>query len=167
MFQFVGRQLTLIISNIFVLQQTYSKQMKQLQGDLQQQKEFNAQLQMSLSTHAASQPHEMETLRSEREQQTKEMFLLRKTLEEMELRIETQKQTLTARDESIKKLLEMLQSKGLSTKALEGDREEMDRLRSKLIEAESKVLHLETSLAQREREAHHMSDVSQCQLFFI
>ncbi len=117
---------------------------------------------MSLSTHAASapQPQEMETLRSEREQQTKEMFLLRKTLEEMELRIETQKQTLTARDESIKKLLEMLQSKGLSTKALEGDREETDRLRSKLIEAESRVLHLETNLAQKERESLHVTDVS-------
>ncbi len=32
--------------------------------------------------------------------------------QELELRIETQKQTLQARDESIKKLLEMLQSKG-------------------------------------------------------
>lgn len=33
--------------------------------------------------------------------------------QELELRIETQKQTLQARDESIKKLLEMLQSKGV------------------------------------------------------
>ena len=33
-------------------------------------------------------------------------------LQELETRIETQKQTLQARDESIKKLLEMLQSKG-------------------------------------------------------
>jgi hypothetical protein len=32
--------------------------------------------------------------------------------QELELRIETQKQTLQQRDESIKKLLEMLQSKG-------------------------------------------------------
>jgi len=36
---------------------------------------------------------------------------LRKTIEEMELRIETQKQTLATRDESIKKLMDMLQSK--------------------------------------------------------
>lgn len=34
-------------------------------------------------------------------------------LQELELRIETQKQTLAARDESIKKLLEMLQTKGM------------------------------------------------------
>ena len=32
--------------------------------------------------------------------------------QELEMRIDTQKQTLTARDESIKKLLEMLQTKG-------------------------------------------------------
>ncbi len=38
--------------------------------------------------------------------------------QELETRIDTQKQTLQARDESIKKLLEMLQSKG------EGRREE-------------------------------------------
>lgn len=35
------------------------------------------------------------------------------SLQELELRIETQKQTLQARDESIKKLLEMLQNKGM------------------------------------------------------
>jgi hypothetical protein len=33
-------------------------------------------------------------------------------MQELEMRIDTQKQTLNARDESIKKLLEMLQNKG-------------------------------------------------------
>lgn len=33
--------------------------------------------------------------------------------QELEIRLETQKQTLNARDESIKKLLEMLQNKGM------------------------------------------------------
>lgn len=40
----------------------------------------------------------------------KSLSLLQK--KELELRIETQKQTLQSRDESIKKLLEMLQNKG-------------------------------------------------------
>ena len=39
-------------------------------------------------------------------------FLFYPFLQELETRIETQKQTLQARDDSIKKLLEMLQSKG-------------------------------------------------------
>lgn len=39
--------------------------------------------------------------------------MLTKPHQELELRLETQKQTLNARDESIKKLLEMLQNKGM------------------------------------------------------
>ncbi|CAK6968259.1 ERC protein 2-like isoform X6 [Scomber scombrus] len=51
-------------------------------------------------------------LQSEHERQAKELFLLRKTMEEMEQRIDSQKQTLGARDESIQRLLEMLQGQG-------------------------------------------------------
>ncbi|KAK5894745.1 hypothetical protein CesoFtcFv8_011409 [Champsocephalus esox] len=51
-------------------------------------------------------------MQSEHERQAKELFLLRKTMEEMEMRIDSQKQTLGARDESIQKLLEMLQGQG-------------------------------------------------------
>ncbi|XP_055047209.2 ELKS/Rab6-interacting/CAST family member 1 isoform X11 [Misgurnus anguillicaudatus] len=87
-------------------------------------------------------------LHGEHERQAKELFLLRKTLEEMELRIDTQKQTLNARDESIKKLLEMLQSKGLSAKASEEDHERTRRL----ADAEMHIHHLESLLEQREKE---------------
>ncbi|XP_032376257.1 ELKS/Rab6-interacting/CAST family member 1 isoform X6 [Etheostoma spectabile] len=51
-------------------------------------------------------------MQAEHEQQAKELFLLRKTMEEMEMRIDSQKQTLGARDESIQRLLEMLQGQG-------------------------------------------------------
>ncbi|KAM8864337.1 ERC protein 2-like isoform 12-T13 [Spinachia spinachia] len=51
-------------------------------------------------------------LQSEHERQIKELFLLRKTVEEMEMRMDSQKQTLGARDESIQRLLEMLQGQG-------------------------------------------------------
>ena len=148
--------------------QNYCQDVKQLHEELQQQREFNAQLQASLSTHAVSGAHphhEVDALRSERDRLSKEVFLLRKTLEEMEIRIETLKQTLAARDESIKKLLEMLQSKGLSTKHLEVEREEADRLRSKVVEAVSRILQLETMLDQRNRERGRLADVS-CQTHF-
>ena len=39
-------------------------------------------------------------------------FVIMHPVQELEMRIDTQKQTLSARDESIKKLLEMLQTKG-------------------------------------------------------
>ncbi|XP_041636855.1 ELKS/Rab6-interacting/CAST family member 1-like isoform X2 [Cheilinus undulatus] len=87
-------------------------------------------------------------LHGEYERQVKELFLLRKTLEEMELRIDTQKHTLNARDESIKKLLEMLQSKGLSARQTEEDHERTRRL----ADAEMTIHQLEGLLEQKDKE---------------
>lgn len=56
---------------------------------------------------------QMEAIYAENEHLQREIAILRDTIKELELRIETQKQTLQARDESIKKLLEMLQNKGM------------------------------------------------------
>nr|XP_019947935.1 PREDICTED: ELKS/Rab6-interacting/CAST family member 1-like isoform X4 [Paralichthys olivaceus] len=105
-----------------------------------------------LGNHAIS-PQEMTEenflrLHSEYERQVKELFLLRKTVEEMELRIDTQKHTLTARDESIKKLLEMLQSKGLSSRATEEDHERTRRL----ADAEMTIHQLEGLLERKDKE---------------
>lgn len=90
-----------------------------LQDELRIQRDLNQLLQQDPASQGrdlalTSEPTEenYRRLHVEHERQAKELFLLRKTLEEMELRIDTQKQTLGARDESIKKLLEMLQSKG-------------------------------------------------------
>ncbi|XP_039402695.1 ELKS/Rab6-interacting/CAST family member 1 isoform X8 [Mauremys reevesii] len=125
-----------------------------LQDELRIQRDLNQLFQQDNSSRA-SEPfvaelteENFQRLHAEHERQAKELFLLRKTLEEMELRIETQKQTLNARDESIKKLLEMLQSKGLSSKATEEDHERTRRL----AEAEMHVHHLESLLEQKEKE---------------
>ncbi|XP_074682239.1 ELKS/Rab6-interacting/CAST family member 1 isoform X3 [Strix aluco] len=128
--------------------------MQALQDELRIQRDLNQLFQQDSSTRT-SEPfvaelteENFQRLHAEHERQAKELFLLRKTLEEMELRIETQKQTLNARDESIKKLLEMLQSKGLSAKATEEDHERTRRL----AEAEMHVHHLESLLEQKEKE---------------
>ncbi|XP_058882812.1 ELKS/Rab6-interacting/CAST family member 1 isoform X9 [Acipenser ruthenus] len=125
-----------------------------LQDELRIQRDLNQLFQQD-SCSRPSQPlaselteENFQRLYSEHERQAKELFLLRKTLEEMELRIDTQKQTLGARDESIKKLLEMLQSKGLSAKASEEDHERTRRL----AEAEMHVHHLDSLLDQKEKE---------------
>ncbi|GLH00786.1 Uncharacterized protein GBIM_07061 [Gryllus bimaculatus] len=72
--------------------------------------------------------------------------------QELELRIETQKQTLAARDESIKKLLEMLQNKGVGGKMLDEERVAIQTLQARLIESEDKVRHYETLVRHREQE---------------
>ncbi|XP_028736323.1 ELKS/Rab6-interacting/CAST family member 1 isoform X8 [Peromyscus leucopus] len=124
-----------------------------LQDELRIQRDLNQLFQQDSSRPgepcvAELTEENFQRLHTEHERQAKELFLLRKTLEEMELRIETQKQTLSARDESIKKLLEMLQSKGLSAKATEEDHERTRRL----AEAEMHVHHLESLLEQKEKE---------------
>ncbi|TKS73331.1 ELKS/Rab6-interacting/CAST family member 1 [Collichthys lucidus] len=126
-----------------------------LQDELRIQRDLNQLFQQDPANQGrdlalTSEPTEenYRRLQAEHERQAKELFLLRKTLEEMELRIDTQKQTLGARDESIKKLLEMLQSKGPSAKASEEDQERTRRL----ADAEMHRHHLESLLDQRDRE---------------
>ncbi|XP_061768295.1 ELKS/Rab6-interacting/CAST family member 1-like isoform X4 [Nerophis ophidion] len=130
-----------------------------LQDELRIQRDLNQLFQpdFSESGHLGSlqavSPQEMTEenflrLHSEYERQVKELFLLRKTLEEMELRIDTQKHTLNARDESIKKLLEMLQSKGLSSCTTEEDHERTRRL----ADAEMTIHQLEGLLERKDKE---------------
>ncbi|XP_051546889.1 ELKS/Rab6-interacting/CAST family member 1-like isoform X1 [Myxocyprinus asiaticus] len=125
-----------------------------LQDELRIQRDLNQLFQQDSSVRpgepvgAELTEENFQRLHGEHERQAKELFLLRKTLEEMELRIDTQKQTLNARDESIKKLLEMLQSKGLSGKASEEDHERTRRL----ADAEMHIHHLESLMEQREKE---------------
>lgn len=105
---------------------------------------------------------EIEILQREKDKQNKEIVILKKTVEEMEIRIETQKQTLLARDESIKKLLEMLQSKGLSSAAqkIEAERQEMEKLHTRVIEGERKVRQLQSSLTHKEKDISASREVS-------
>lgn len=132
-----------------------------LQDELRTQRDLNHLLQQENVSRGAEHytieltEENFRRLQAEHERQAKELFLLRKTLEEMELRIETQKQTLNARDESIKKLLEMLQNKGLPSKSME---EEHERNR-RISEAESQVNHLEVILDQKEKENIHLREV--------
>uniref|UniRef100_UPI00398E6EC6 ELKS/Rab6-interacting/CAST family member 1-like isoform X2 n=1 Tax=Pristiophorus japonicus TaxID=55135 RepID=UPI00398E6EC6 len=140
--------------------QHFQMTLQALQDELRIQRDLNQLFQQDNSSRT-SEPFVAELteenfqhLHTEHERQAKELFLLRKTLEEMELRIETQKQTLCARDESIKKLLEMLQSKGLSSKVMEEDHERIRRL----AEAEMLVNQLENILEQKEKENHQLRE---------
>lgn len=131
-----------------------------LQDELRTQRDLNHLLQQESGNRGAEHftieltEENFRRLQAEHDRQAKELFLLRKTLEEMELRIETQKQTLNARDESIKKLLEMLQSKGLPSKGMDDENERARRM----VEAESQVNHLEVLLDQRDKENIHLRE---------
>ncbi|XP_045069463.1 ELKS/Rab6-interacting/CAST family member 1-like isoform X10 [Coregonus clupeaformis] len=132
-----------------------------LQDELRIQRDLNQLFQQDCSGGRPGEPLSYEPteenfhmLHAEHQRQAKELFLLRKTLEEMELRIDSQKQTLGARDQSIKKLLEMLQSKGLSAKASEEDHERTRRL----AEAEMHIHHLDSLLEQKDKETNALRE---------
>lgn len=79
----------------------------------------------------------------------------------MELRIETQKQTLSARDESMKKLLEMLQSKGLSVQKIEDNQQEVEHLQTRQLEDDRKIKQLQNTISQNELEISKVKEVSE------
>uniref|UniRef100_A0A8C4H3G2 ELKS/RAB6-interacting/CAST family member 2 n=1 Tax=Dicentrarchus labrax TaxID=13489 RepID=A0A8C4H3G2_DICLA len=137
-----------------------------LQDELRTQRDLNHLLQQESGNRSASDhfttieltEENFRRLQAEHDRQAKELFLLRKTLEEMELRIETQKQTLGARDESIKKLLEMLQSKGLPPGPGRASEEEEQERARRIAEAEAQLGHLEVILDQKEKENIHLRE---------
>ncbi|XP_069383366.1 ERC protein 2 isoform X3 [Paralichthys olivaceus] len=97
-------------------------------------------------------------LQSEHERQAKELFLLRKTMEEMEMRIDSQKQTLGARDESIQRLLEMLQGQGQHWSR--GQRTGIITMAAQEAEAQLENMHVreDTKISSLERNIRDLED---------
>ncbi|XP_058244923.1 ERC protein 2 isoform X1 [Hemibagrus wyckioides] len=134
-----------------------------LQDELCTQRDLNELLQQENSAGSSGSPPDcfpylelnednFHYLQAENEQQTKELFLLRKTLEEMELRMKKQKQTLSVRDESIKKLLDILQEKGPTRSGLPDE----DGLR--VCRAEDMLGHLGDIQELKEKENKHVRE---------
>ncbi|KZC13510.1 ELKS/Rab6-interacting/CAST family member 1, partial [Dufourea novaeangliae] len=94
-----------------------NEKLKMLDSENQKQnmmvRQLEEELRMRMRGPSVEMQQQIEVLYNENEHLTREIGILRDTIKELELRIETQKQTLQARDESIKKLLEMLQNKGM------------------------------------------------------
>lgn len=135
-----------------------------LQDELYTQRDLNELLQQENSAGSSGSPPDcfpylelnednFHYLQAENEQQTKELFLLRKTLEEMELRMKKQKQTLSVRDESIKKLLDMLQEKGPTRSGLP------DEDGPRVCRAEDMLGHLGDIQELKEKENKHVREV--------
>ncbi|XP_029993958.1 ERC protein 2 [Sphaeramia orbicularis] len=102
-------------------------------------------------------------LQSEHERQAKELSLLRKTMEEMEMRIDSQKQTLGARDESIQRLLEMLQghSQGQGQgQWVRGQRTGIIAMAAQEAETQLENMHLkeDTKISSLERNIRDLED---------
>lgn len=142
-----------------------NEQFKVTQAELKKQTSSIRELESKVKSHkdsAISSPVpkvEHDNLKRELTDQTKEIKILRKTVDEMDLRLETQKQTLAARDGSIKKLLEMLQSKGLAADKIEESQKELEKVRVEKIEDQKKMKELQDSISGKERT---IADLKEC-----
>ncbi|KAK2897569.1 hypothetical protein Q8A73_013949 [Channa argus] len=100
-------------------------------------------------------------LQSEHERQAKELNLLRKTMEEMEKRIDSQKQTLGARDESIQRLLEMLQGQAHGQgQWVRGQRTGIMTMAAQEAESQLESMHVreDTKISSLERNIRDLED---------
>lgn len=135
-------------------------QLKLLNNENQKQamlvRQLEEELRMRMRQPSLELQQQIETLYAENEHLTREIAILRDTIKvsrfdffssfninfriplskELELRLETQKQTLIARDESIKKLLEMLQNKGMG---------EFQRHRRRFYQSDERAAHFRRS----------------------
>lgn len=136
----------------------FNEQLKVTQAELKRHRELIHELQSKMGTGegveiiAAATVAELETVKREKDSQCKELHILRRTVDELEIRIETQKQTLAARDASIKTLLDMLQGKGMAVGQLDVERQELESLRAQTIIDGSKIRQLEAAVDLKEAE---------------
>ncbi|KAK3608086.1 hypothetical protein CHS0354_004740 [Potamilus streckersoni] len=142
-----------------------NEQLKVAQAEMKKQSSTIRELETSLRRKDDAQftsvsESEHEDLKRDYEHQNKEIKILRKTVGEMDIRLETQKQTLAARDESIKKLLEMLQSKGLDMQKIDQNQKEIESFKIKQSEDQRQIASLQAALEQKNREISSMKEQS-------
>lgn len=100
-------------NNVMIMSLDFNNDSSNPQKQAMLVRQLEEELRMRMRQPNIEMQQQMEAIYGENEHLQREIAILRDTIKELELRIETQKQTLQARDESIKKLLEMLQSKGM------------------------------------------------------
>lgn len=102
----------------------------------------------------------------EKESLFKDNCMLRESIRELEMRVETQKQTLAARDESIKKMVEMMNNKGIATKIMEEERMEAERIKLRNIELETRLRHYESIIEAKEKDIIKVSGLPSVPILF-
>lgn len=109
---------------------------------------------------------ELDSLRSEKDRQENEAFILQRSLEELSSRLEVQQQSIQAKDETIAQLMGMIQnSKGVESKQLELHKEQHSTDKKKLTEALNQLAKLREVIDERDKTIASLKEV-ECSLFY-
>lgn len=109
-------------------------------------------------------------LQEENERLIREYDILRQTVEELESRIEAQREILMTRDESVRKLLEMLQCKGSHSNSHSGSNNkegsngsiQLTSLKIEISDLESRMSHMRFLLDEKDSEIIKLKEQSRC-----
>ena len=115
----------------------------------------------SLSVHSQDGlQREIELLRSEKDRQDNETYILQKSLEELSARLEVQQHAMQAKDETIAQLMGMIKSnKGVESKQLEVHKEQHSTDKKKLGEALNQIAKLREVVDERDRTIASLQEV--------
>jgi len=137
-----------------------------LHDELRTQRDLNQMIQEDFSNRSNevfNVPESSRYLQEENDRIMREYDLLRSTVEELEGRIEAQREILFTRDESVKKLLEMLQCKGnqkdQSSASSNEDTLMIASLKIELSECESRVSHLKFLIEEKDGEILRLKEM--------
>ncbi|KRJ98508.1 uncharacterized protein Dyak_GE19282, isoform H [Drosophila yakuba] len=118
-------------------------QLKLLSTENQKQamlvRQLEEELRLRMRQPNLEMQQQMEAIYAENDHLQREISILRETIKDLECRVETQKQTLIARDESIKKLLEMLQAKGMGKEEERQMFQQMQAMAQKQLDLEREI----------------------------
>uniref|UniRef100_A0A914V8H4 Uncharacterized protein n=1 Tax=Plectus sambesii TaxID=2011161 RepID=A0A914V8H4_9BILA len=136
--------------------QKQSSVIRQLQTELQCQYDLQRTIR-DVDIQSVSR-EEYDALRMERDRIHREMQLAKDNLRELESQTETHRQTLNARDESLRKMLDMLQGKGQIPYNAIQERMELERLSTRTIELENRCRHLESLASMKDNEIRRLQE---------
>ena len=147
--------------------QQRTETIRDLQEQLQKQRELNERL--GANQQAPPSPHsllsaenlqrELEQFQQERDSHENEIYLLQKSLEELSIRLEMQNQSLATKDETINRLMGMLNNKGGEMKTLEIERESSEVDKRKLAEVIGELAKLRCEIDERDRAITSLQEV--------
>lgn len=157
--------------------QQRNETVRELQEQLRQHKDPSGRISSGHPSPASSTisvhsqdglQREIDSLRSEKDRQDNEAFILQRSLEELSSRLEVQQQSIQAKDETIAQLMGMIQNgKGVGSKQIELHKDQHSTDKKKLTEALNQLAKSREVIDERDRAIASLQEVDIFSIFLV
>ena len=165
------------MQSLFFFFQQRNETVRELQEQLRQHKDPSDRISSGHPSPASSTisvhsqdglQREIDSLRSEKDRQDNEAFILQRSLEELSSRLEVQQQSIKAKDETIAQLMGMIQnSKGVESKQIELHKDQHSTDKKKLTEALNQLAKSREVIDERDRAIASLQEVEIFSIFLV